>query len=356
MSQSKRIGLCTGGGDAPGLNAVIRAIVKYGHGQLGWSFLGIEECFHGLMYPETKRVWPLDLPSCQGLLSRGGTILGTTNRGDPFGRAPDGRLYAEIIRESYDRHNLDGLILLGGDGTQKIGHRLSTEYGIPIVGVPKTIDNDLESTDFTFGFWSAVDVATDALDRLHTTAESHDRVMILEVMGRTAGWIALYAGLAGGADCIALPEIPYDADRFMDKILKRRDLGRHFTLVVVAEGATPAGMGTESKSARGAGEQLTQLLQDAFEKRADDTEIRCTVLGHIQRGGSPIPFDRVLATRYGVKAVELVRDGRFGELVCLKGGEITSVPIADVASAPREVAPDESLLDVARAVGIEFGG
>ncbi len=358
MSKAKRIGVCTGGGDAPGLNAVIRAIVKYGRGQLGWEVFGVEECFHGLMYPDTKSVWPLDLPSCQGLLGRGGTILGTTNRGDPFGTAEDGRCYAEIIRENYDRYALDGLILIGGDGTQKIGHRLSTEYGIPIVGVPKTIDNDLEATDFTFGFWSAVDVATDALDRLHTTAESHDRVMILEVMGRTAGWIALYAGIAGGADCIAIPEVPYDPARFIEKIERRRKIGRHFTIVVVAEGARPMdSISLEGVSGRrGAGDTLTELLRAEFAQRDDATELRCTVLGHIQRGGSPTPFDRVLATQYGVKAVQLVESEGWGELVCLRGGEITSVPIADVASAPREVDPQETLLGVATSVGIELGG
>ena len=357
MSVTKKIGVCTGGGDAPGLNAVIRAVVKHGANSYGWKVFGIEECFNGLMMPENKSVEELKPQSCQGLLSKGGTVLGTTNRGNPFGLNNEGRCYADIAKEQFELHDLDGIILIGGDGTQKIGHRLTQEYGIPIVGVPKTIDNDLEATDFTFGFWSAVDVATDALDRLHTTAESHDRVMILEVMGRTAGWIALYAGIAGGADCIVLPELPYDPNLYVEKILARQKKGRHFTLMIVAEGAIPdeKHLTEDIRNTKGAGSKLTALLEQEFLKRDMDTEIRCTVLGHIQRGGSPIPFDRVLATQYGVKAVELVEANRWGELVCLKNGQISSVPIAQVASAPREISPDEPLLKVAQSVGVELG-
>jgi ATP-dependent phosphofructokinase / diphosphate-dependent phosphofructokinase len=345
----KKIGICTGGGDAPGLNAVIRAVVKFGAGQKGWELYGIEECFNGLIY-ENKEVWPLTPKSCQGLLHRGGTILGTTNRGKPFGTLADGRSIPDVVKENFDRLGLEGIIVIGGDGTQEIGYRLMTEYGIPVVGVPKTIDNDLASTDFTFGFWSAVDVATEALDRLHTTAESHDRVMILEVMGRTAGWIALYAGVAGGADCIAIPELPYSPDRFVDKILKRKERGRHFTLIIVAEGAMPSTETPLPAGKRGAGEILAGLLEERT-----NAEIRLTVLGHLQRGGSPVPFDRVLATRYGIKAVELVERGRWGELACLRNGEMTSTPLAEVTGAPREVSPAHSLIAAARSVGIDFG-
>ena len=346
----RRIGILTGGGDAPGLNAVIRAVVKHGVGDHGWHIVGIEDAFNGIM--ETpQRLHHLTPVSCQGLLHRGGTMLGTTNRGDPFAY-PDGNggtidrsgeLAAAIRAEG-----LEGLINIGGDGTQLIGHRLMVEHGIPVIGVPKTIDNDLACTDFTFGFWSAVEVATEALDRLHTTAESHDRVMLLEVMGRTAGWIALYAGVAGGADGIALPERPYDPDRFVEKILQRRSRGRQFTLLVVAEGAHPAG---EAWQKGRAGARLAELLAE----RLPDIETRVTVLGHLQRGGSPTPYDRVLATRFGVKAVELVEAGQWGQLVCLQDNEITAVPLSDAVGAPRHVEPDHPLLATARAVGIELG-
>lgn len=351
-----RIGILTGGGDAPGLNAVIRAVIKSGVGQRGWQVVGIEDSFNGLL-TKPHRLQELSPITCQGLLHRGGTLLGTTNRGDPFSlRLPSG----ETVDQSADlaaairEEGLEGLIVIGGDGTQLIAARLMQDHGIPVIGVPKTIDNDLACTDFTFGFWSAVEVATEALDRLHTTAESHDRVMLLEVMGRTAGWIALYAGVAGGADCIALPEIPYDPDRFVAKIRARRALNRHFTLIVVAEGAVPqAGVAlpaTFPGHKRGAADLLAHLLTER-----DDAESRVTVLGHLQRGGSPVPFDRVLATRFGVKAVELVEAGQWGNLVCLQNGEITAVPLQQAVGAPRHIAPSHPLLQTAREVGIELG-
>lgn len=347
--KTHRIGMLTGGGDAPGLNAVIRAVVKYGVGQKGWEAVGSEHSFNGFL-DAPPRLIPLTLDACRGLLHRGGTVLGTTNRGDPFA-FPDGaggtvdrsaELAAAVRAEG-----LEGLVVLGGDGTQRIAARLMEEHGIPVIGVPKTIDNDLGASDYTFGFWSTVDVATDALDRLHTTAESHDRVMLLEVMGRDAGWIALYAGLAGGADCIAIPELPYDVGRFVDKIRQRKQNGREFTVVVVAEGAFPEG-GAPTK--HGAARHLADLLESRI-----DLETRVTVLGHIQRGGSPVPFDRVLATRFGVKAVELIEEGRWGELVCLDRNEVTSVPLLDAAGPPRLVDPRHPLIHTAAAVGIEFG-
>ena len=343
----KRIGILTGGGDAPGLNAVIRAVVKAGVTKYDWEIFGIEESFNGLMYDD-KEVWPLMPKDCRGLLTRGGTVLGTTNRGDPFNMEDNGVSFAAKVAANFRALNLEGLVVIGGDGTQAIGYRLMTDYGIPVVGVPKTIDNDLEATNFTFGFWSAVDVATDALDRLHTTAESHDRVMILEVMGRTAGWIALYAGVAGGADCIAIPELPYDPVRFAEKITMRRERNRHFTIIVCAEGATPRG--EEILPNERAGDTLARLIGKHV-----SAEMRVTVLGHLQRGGSPIPFDRVLSTRYGVKAVELIEANRWGELVCLEHGEMVGRSLAGIAGQTREVDPNHTLIATARAVGTEFG-
>ena len=344
-----RIGILTGGGDAPGLNAVIRAVVKHGVGQKHWQVIGSEDSFNGFL-DDPRRLMTLTPKSCRGLLHRGGTILGTTNRGDPFAY-PDGEggfsdrsaELAAVIRDE----GLEGLIVVGGDGTQRIAARLMEEHGVPVVGVPKTIDNDLGATDFTFGFWSTVDVATDALDRLHTTAEAHDRVMLLEVMGRDAGWIALYAGVAGGADCIAIPELPYDVDRFVAKIERRQRRGRQFTIIVVAEGAFPPG---EAPHKLGAAHHLAELLEARI-----DVETRVTVLGHIQRGGSPVPFDRVLATRFGVKAVELIDEGRWGELVRLDCNQITSVPLLEAAGPPRLVEPGHPLIRTGAAVGIEFG-
>ncbi len=359
---SHRIGILTGGGDAPGLNAVIRSVVKYGVGKLHWQVIGIEDAFNGLL-DAPRRIRDLTPRSCQGLLHRGGTLLGTTNRGDPFA-FPDGSggvadRSAELA-DAIRSEGLEGLIVIGGDGTQAIGLRLMDEHGIPVVGVPKTIDNDLSATDLTFGFISAVEVATDALDRLHTTAESHDRVMLLEVMGRDAGWIALWAGVAGGADCIVIPEIPYDADRIAEKIRARRMKGRHFTLIVVAEGAAPEhgdtlpstvqhGKGTLRKA--GAAETLARLLTERI-----DVETRTTVLGHLQRGGSPVAYDRVLATQFGVKAVELIHEGRWGEMVRLDAGTVSSVPIRDAVATHRTVDPSDPLIATARSVGIEFGG
>tara|TARA_B100000530_G_scaffold324085_1_gene260501 strand:+ start:89 stop:925 length:837 start_codon:yes stop_codon:yes gene_type:complete len=266
-----------------------------------------------------------------------------------------GELAAAIRAEG-----LEGLIVIGGDGTQAIGLRLMDTHGIPVVGVPKTIDNDLSATDLTFGFISAVETATDALDRLHTTAESHDRVMLLEVMGRDAGWIALWAGVAGGADCIVIPEIPYDADRFAAKIKERRMRGRHFTIIVVAEGAAPKdgntlpsevphGIGTLHTAS--AAHTLAKLLTERV-----DVDVRTTVLGHLQRGGGPVAFDRVLATEFGVRAVELINAGQWGDMVRLNKGKVTSVPIRDAVAEYRTVEENHPLLAVARSVGIEFGG
>ena len=353
-----RVGILTGGGDAPGLNAVIRAFVKRAVGQLRWQVLGIEDSFDGILQ-RPFAVREMTLQSCSGLLARGGTVLGTTNRGDPFSYRGRGDVSGEIA-EAVDELGLEGLVVIGGDGTQKIGLRLMEERGVRVVGVPKTIDNDLSATDYTFGFQSAVDVASEALDRLHTTAESHDRVLILEVMGRDAGHIALHAGIAGGADCIVIPEIPYQLDRIVRKIEKRRAIGRLFTLIVVAEGACSSA-GTPSEAVRthgkgtvrvgGPGPRLAEEIAAAI-----DVDVRVTVLGHLQRGGSPIPFDRVLATRFGCRAVDLVAEGRWGEITVLRNGRVIGVPIQEATSTYRLVDPQGELVETARGVGIEFGG
>ncbi|HJN78287.1 MAG TPA: ATP-dependent 6-phosphofructokinase [Myxococcota bacterium] len=353
-----RVGILTGGGDAPGLNAVIRAFVKRAVGQLRWQVLGIEDSFDGIL-ERPFRVQAMTPRSCSGLLARGGTVLGTTNKGDPFDYHDRGDVSGRIA-EAVEELGLEGLVVIGGDGTQKIGLRLMLERGVKVVGVPKTIDNDLSATDYTFGFQSAVDVASEALDRLHTTAESHDRVLILEVMGRDAGHIALHAGLAGGADCIVIPEIPYDLDPLVRKIEKRRALGRLFTLIVVAEGARPAGgEGSEPVRVHGKGTVRVggpgPLLAEQI-AAAIDVDVRVTVLGHLQRGGSPIPFDRVLATRFGVRAVDLVAQERWGEITVLQNGSVIGVPIEDATQTYRLVDPEGELIETARAVGIEFGG
>jgi ATP-dependent phosphofructokinase / diphosphate-dependent phosphofructokinase len=286
--------------------------------------------------------------ACKGLLQRGGTILGTTNRGDPFHfPGPDGESdRAAELAATIRRLGLEGLVVLGGDGTMRIVMELAARHGIRAVGVPKTIDNDLGATDVTFGFQSAVDCVADALDRLHTTAESHDRVLVLEVMGRDAGWMALYGGMAGGADCIVLPELPWTPEGLVAKIEERRAIGRNFSLIVVAEGARVAG------KALGAG-KAGAFVADALTRLLPTTETRVMVLGHLQRGGSPVAFDRVLATRFGVCAVDLVEADRWGELVCIRNGHVDGVPMEE-ARDNRYVTPDSELVRAARAVGVSF--
>ena len=351
MDRHRRVGILTGGGDAPGLNAVIRAFVKRAVGQLHWQVVGIEDSFDGLL-TSPYRVQDLTMTSCSGLLARGGTVLGTTNRGDPFAYHDDGDV-SQRVADAVADLGLEGLVVIGGDGTQKIGWRLMQERGVRVVGVPKTIDNDLSATDYTFGFMTAVDVATEALDRLHTTAESHDRVMLLEVMGRDAGHIALAAGLAGGADCIVIPEIPWDVERICRKIDKRRALGRFFTLIIVAEGAQPKD-GTVDVDPVGAGGAAVTLARQIGERR--DVETRVTVLGHLQRGGSPNAFDRILATRLGAYTVDLVHQDRWGEIAVLRNGKVMGVPIEAAVADYRLVDTHGELVRAARAVGVELGG
>jgi 6-phosphofructokinase 1 len=353
MRKVERIGILTGGGDCPGLNAVIRAVVRTAIRDHDLEVLGIQLGFEGLL---TKSCFPLTHDTIRGILPKGGTLLRTTNRGNPFeypgGGGTEDR--STQLLKNIKELGLDGIIAIGGDGTLKIAQRLF-EMGIPMIAVPKTIDNDLAATDFTFGFMTAVVVATDAVDRLHTTAESHDRVMVLEVMGRNCGWIALHAGIAGGADIILIPEIPYRPDAIVASIRARQAEGSPFDIVVVAEGAKRVG-GEEryiDRRSRRLGGIAYQVADDIA--REINLEIRVTVLGHIQRGGSPIPFDRVLATRFGKAAADLIAQGDFGKMVALRGERIVAVPIKDAVSNPKYVDPDGELVATARSLGISFG-
>ncbi|MCJ7440034.1 MAG: 6-phosphofructokinase [Thermoanaerobaculaceae bacterium] len=363
MTAVRRIGVLTGGGDAPGLNAVIRAVVRACKVAHGVTVVGISEGFTGLV---EMRARELDLDDISGLLVRGGTILGTTNRGNPFSyayRRPDG--VEEMVdasgtaQKNVEKLGLDCLVVIGGDGSLSIGERFWRELGIPVVGVPKTIDNDLSATDYTFGFATAVQSATWALDCLHTTAESHHRVMLLEVMGRDAGWIALHAGLAGGGDVVLIPEIPFRFEPLLAKFRARERRGRPFSLVVVAEGAAPEG-GTQVFAGQDAVTGWKRLggisyqIAREIESRGG-YEVRATVLGHIQRGGTPVPSDRILATRFGIEAARLAVEGKFGSMVALRGDEIVAVPLADAIGRLKKVDPECQLVKAARAIGIVFG-
>ncbi|MEO1228585.1 MAG: ATP-dependent 6-phosphofructokinase [Myxococcota bacterium] len=364
MSGKTRIGILTGGGDCPGLNAVIRAAVKHGVTDLGWEMVGIKDSFNGLLSTPYETV-NLVRDSVRGILSKGGTVLGTTNRGDPFDfpmKAGDGSTTmvdrsAELV-EAMRILELQGLICIGGDGTMRIAHRLS-KLGVNVVGVPKTIDNDIDATDVTFGFNTAVQVATDAIDRLHSTAESHDRVMVAELMGRDCGWIALHAGIAGGADVILVPEIPYDIQRVCDKVRRRQAAGRFFSIVVVAEGAAPAGGDATylGVSTPGGMPRLGGIGHRVAEEIAERTQLdtRVTVLGHLLRGGTPSAYDRLLATRFGSAAVRLVQDGGWGKMVALKGDRIDSVTLEEAISRLKRVEPEGEIIATGRALGIEFG-
>jgi phosphofructokinase-like protein len=332
-----RVGLLTGGGDCPGLNAVIRAVVRRGLASGDYSFAGFRYGWAGVVANDALE---LTLESTAGILPRGGTILGTS-RTNPFA---DGRDGAADVRRSLRASNIDALIPIGGEDTLGVALRLCRE-GIPIVGVPKTIDNDLAGTDVTFGFQTAVQIVTDAIDRLHTTAESHNRVIVVEVMGRHAGWIATHSGLAGGADAILVPERPFDVDEVCAHLRRRHERGRSFSIVVVAEGATPregtlqtlAGSDTDAFGhARLGG--IGVLLEREIEARTG-FETRVTILGHVQRGGTPVAFDRVLATRFGVAALEAVAAGRFGTMVALRGSEIVEVNLEDALRAPKLLDP-----------------
>src|SRR5574338_92995 len=358
---SKRIGVVTGGGDCPGLNAVIRAVAKASN-KRGWECIDILGGYEGLLEP--RHTIPLDYRVLSGLLPRGGTILGTANRGKFSAKVGHGESRAlpkellEGVKTGMEALDLFALVSIGGDGSLTIAQQLH-EHGVPLVGVPKTIDNDLAGTLMTFGFDSAVSCATDALDRLHTTAESHNRVMVLEVMGRYAGWIALYAGVAGGADVILIPEIPFSYESVCAKIQEREDLGKKFTMVVVAEGAREKDgafvtSGTQVKTGEARLGGIGAIVSAEMEKRTGK-EARVCVLGHLQRGGSPTTFDRALCSIFGATAVELIAAGEFGKMVAFTGPQVGSIPISDAIRKLKTVQPDGSLLRTARALGICFG-
>lgn len=361
-SPIKRIGVLTGGGDCAGLNAVIRAVVKTSINEYNWEAIGIEDGFEGLILPNKTR--NLSFADVRGILPRGGTILGTTNRANPFNYEIEINNQMRIIDASDEvigraaELGIDVLVVIGGDGSLKIAHELE-QKGLRVVGVPKTIDNDILETEVTFGFDTALNTAMEALDKLHTTAESHHRVIVLEVMGRNAGWIALQAGIAGGADVILIPEIPYTLDVIAEKMDARNKRGAMFSIVVAAEGAhrfggemiyqEEPGDGS-TKRLGGIGEVLADELRDCCEY-----EVRVTVLGHLQRGGSPSAFDRLLASRFGTMAVHLIAEGKLGQMVALRCGEISAVPIADAVARQKLVTLDSDFVQTAFGLDISLG-
>jgi len=360
----RRIAMNTGGGDAPGLNAVIRAVVLSALNR-GWEVFGIERGYGGLLAGEDGEIVPLSRERVRGITHLGGTILGTTNRGNPF-RWPNGaadagtggRDRSDEIIERFRSHGFDALIAIGGDGSLRIAQQLS-EKGLPVVGVPKTIDNDLASTSLSFGFITAVATATDALDKLHSTAESHSRVMVVEVMGRDTGWIALFSGVAGTADVILIPEIPYDIASVCAKIQQRERQGRGFSIVCVAEGARPRGGNVVTKQVSGGDESQTRLggIGELVARQIADCsgkETRSLVLGHLQRGGQPAAYDRLLALRFGAAAVRCVAERRFGCMVGLHPPHIHAVPFA-AALQTKYVDLDGDVVMTARSLGISFG-
>ncbi|MFH0981712.1 MAG: ATP-dependent 6-phosphofructokinase [Planctomycetota bacterium] len=359
----RRIGILTGGGDCPGLNAVIRAVAKPAMNDYGAEVVGVEDGFEGLVEGRMRELKNIDV---SGILNVGGTILGTSNKGDPWHYPvvkADGQV--EITDASaraiahYQEWRLDALVAVGGDGTMHIADKMAG-LGANIVGVPKTIDNDLAATDLTFGHLTAVYIATEAIDRLHTTASSHHRVMVIEVMGRYTGWIALSAGLAGGADIILLPEIDFTWEAVFRRVLQRSKHGKRFSIVCVAEGARCPDIGevvqrldkkrTDPKQLGGVGAYVTEKIVEGT-----GLETRITVLGPLQRGGSPTPYDRILASRFGAMACRLAAEGRFGMMAALRGSEITAVPIKDAIARLKLVPKDHEMIRVARSVGTSFG-
>ena len=359
----KKIAILTGGGDCPGLNAVIRAVTRTAIIQYGYEVYGYKFGYKGLY---DNDLVPLTLDSVSGILHRGGTILYSSNKDNLFNYLvkEDGKLVkkdvSDVAMQNLKDSGIDVLVVIGGDGTLTSARDFSRK-GIKVIGVPKTIDNDLGATDVTFGFNTAIDVVTEALDRLHTTAESHHRIMILEVMGRDAGWIALQSGIAGSADVILIPEIPYDINKVVEKIKQRENQGRLFSIIVVAEGAKSI---TGEKSIYKIVEDspdpvryggIANKLALELEVLIKNHEIRSTVLGHIQRGGNTCTYDRILSTRYGVKAVELISEGKFGNMVALKGNEVSYVNLEDVIGNNKNVEPNGEFVKIAKQIGISFG-
>jgi 6-phosphofructokinase 1 len=352
-----RVGVLTGGGDCPGLNAALRAVTKTLVRQHNAEVVGIRDGYHGLI---ERSVQPLTYQDVSGILTRGGTILGASNKANPFNYPPSGgaNVSAKAVR-TYRDLALDALVAIGGDGTMSIANGLS-DLGLNVVGVPKTIDNDLQGTDRTFGFDTAVSIATEAIDRIHTTAQSHHRVMIVETMGRYSGWIALHAGTASGADVILIPEIEYDLDTVAEVCEQREQGGQRFTIIAIAEGAKPVGgeravrehieASTDPVRLGGIGRVLADQLKERL-----NSEVRTTTLGHMQRGGTPTAYDRNLATIFGTRAANLVASETYDVMVALQGNSFTEVPLAEVADTIRRVPLDDPLIASARDVGTSFG-
>lgn len=357
----KRIGILTGGGDAPGLNAVIRAVVKTAILEFDCEVFGIRDGYDGFV--DEKGIVPLTMDSVRGILPRGGTILGAANRGNPYARKimREGRevvidVSDEIVK-GIKKLKMDALLVVGGDGTLHIAHEL-VQKGVPVIGVPKTIDNDIGGTEVTFGFDTALNIATDAFDRLHTTAEAHHRVMVLELMGRDAGFIALHAGMSGGADVILIPEFPFKFESVIAKVRDRVEKGSLFSILAVSEGAKAQGSaqvfsrkGDEVYVPRlgGVGHTVGEFIEQ------QGYESRVTVLGHLQRGGTPTAFDRLLATRYGAAAVRLASKSAFDRMVALHCGQIIDIPLVEATAIPKRVKPDDDAVITARGMGISFG-
>jgi len=362
IKKKNRIAILTGGGDCPGINAVIRAVAKKAIQEHGMEVIGVEDGYEGLIHNRHRQ---LHYDDVSGILTLGGTILGASKNSNPYRYGiQKGKtvVFKDLSRKAIRTAkslDIDALVCIGGDGTQGIAFRLLRD-GLPVVGVPKTIDNDLRGTDITFGFDTAVAIATEAVDRLHSTAEAHHRVMIVEVMGHHAGWIALYAGVAGGGDIILIPEIPYRIEAVAAKVKERHRKGRRFSIVVVAEGAKPKGGDVVIKKIVKQSADPVRLggigfvLQDAIE-HLTYIESRTVVLGHLQRGGSPTASDRILATQLGAKAVDLIIHGDFGKMVSVQEGKITSVPLQVASGGPRTVPVDHPLVAAARSIGTSFG-
>ena len=358
----RKIGILTGGGDCPGLNAVIRAVAKKAIFEHNCEVIGFEDGYDGLIYNRFKKLSTGDV---SGILTMGGTILGTSNIANPYRHALKEKgniVFQDISKQALDtveEHGLECLFCLGGDGTMYIGNRLYND-GVPVIGIPKTIDNDLRGTDITFGFDSAVTIATEGIDRVHTTAQSHHRIMIVEVMGRKAGWIALYAGVAGGGDILLLPEIPYSMEAIVRVVKKRHKKGKRFSIIVVAEGAKPVGGDVMVKKIVKESTDPVRLggigfvIGDELE-RLTGLEVRTVVMGHLQRGGSPTPFDRILATRLGAYAVDAFSEKQYGKMVSVNGNTIDTVDLSVVAEGAKTVPLDFPLIRYAREIGASFG-
>ncbi len=358
--KSKRIGVLTSGGDCPGLNAAVRAVVKSAINNYEYDVIGFRDGYRGLVENRFRR---MELADVSGILDKGGTILGTTNRFNPFSVPFDRdgtktvRDMSERIKENIAMHAIDCLVVIGGDTTIRYAGILA-EKGVPVVAIPKAIENDVYGTDITFGFMTAVNTATQAIDKLHSTAEAHHRVMILEVMGRASGWVALESGIAGGADVILIPEIPYNIHKVARAILERRNAGKGFSIIVAAEGAKPVGSSEESYEEimgdftfqGGTSNFLAKELESLT-----SIETRITVLGYLQRGGDPSPYDRMLATRFGAGAVKMIHNGEVNRMVCMDHQTIKSIPLQETTGRIRLVSPDGEVAGIARDMGVSFG-